>query len=163
MKIADLARVVAPLESPRWQPCRPPMIVAATLAPASAQPPHGNATKRGRSVVTAEVVKPSKRLVAVATAGPQLLHRLRRGARAAAWNPTNACPRLLCPFHNVQWSCRSADFRGHFAEPCCEEGVCLDSCLDSCLDKTTSSNFKFSSSVKFCCLDVPPPSPLNGK
>ena len=71
MKIADLARVVAPLESPRWQPCRPPMIVAATLAPASAQPPHGNATKRGRSVVTAEVVKPAKRLVAVAVAPSQ--------------------------------------------------------------------------------------------
>ena len=71
VKIADLARVVAPLESPRWQPCRPPMIVAATLAPASAQPPHGNATKRGRSVVTAEVVKPAKRLVAVAVAPSQ--------------------------------------------------------------------------------------------
>lgn len=71
VKIADLARVVAPLVSPRWQPCRPPMIVAATLAPASAQPPHGNATKRGRSVVTAEVVKPAKRLVAVAVAPSQ--------------------------------------------------------------------------------------------
>ena len=47
------------------------MIVAATLAPASAQPPHGNATKRGRSVVTAEVVKPAKRLVAVAVAPSQ--------------------------------------------------------------------------------------------
>ena len=87
------------------------------------------------------------------------------GLAAAAWNPTNVCPRLLCPFRSIvatlalpscRHSCRSARvLRGHFGGPFCER-ACLDS-LDSCLDKTTSSNFKFSSSLKFCCLDAPPP------
>ena len=89
------------------------------------------------------------------------------GLAAAAWNPTNVCPRLLCPLRSIvatlalpscRHSCRSARvLRGHFGGPFCERACCLDSCLD----KTTSSNFKFSSSLKFCCLDAPPP--LNGK
>ena len=48
----------------------------------------------------ARALPDAQRRVDVATAGPQLLHRLRRGARGS-WNPTNACPRLLCPFRSI--------------------------------------------------------------
>ena len=63
------------------------------------------------------------------------------GLAAAAWNPTNVCPRLLCPLRSIvatlalpscRHSCRSARvLRGHFGGPFCERACCLDSCLDS--------------------------------
>ena len=94
------------------------------------------------------------------------------GLAAAAWNPTNACPRLLCPFRSivatsalpptVAATVAALTLRGHFWGNPSVKRACLDSCLDSCQDKTTSSNFKFSSSLKFCCLDSPHPHPLNG-
>jgi len=90
------------------------------------------------------------------------------GLAAAAWNPTNVCPRLLCPLRSIvatlalpscRHSCRSARvLRGHFGGPFCERACCLDSCLD----KSTSSNFKFSSSQVLLSRQLsrqPPPPP----
>ena len=71
------------------------------------------------------------------------------GLAAAAWNPTNVCPRLLCPLRsivatlalpNCRHSCRP--LRGHFANPSVKSA-----CLDSCLDKAPSSKLQV---LKFC-------------